>query len=122
MPDSTRCADHAALTRRMGVMLQSGGVHTGIRPLEALRHAARSTTTPSDAVALLERVGLTGREGRTWRQLSGGEQRRLALALALVGRPQVAFLDEPTAGIDPQGRIAIREVVASCATRERPSS
>src|SRR5690606_38067832 len=58
------------------------------------------------------RVGLADKERRTWRQLSGGEQRRLALALALVGRPQVAFLDEPSSGVDPQGRLAIREVVA----------
>ncbi|MDP1807588.1 MAG: ABC transporter ATP-binding protein, partial [Acidimicrobiales bacterium] len=61
---------------------------------------------------LIGRVGLTGKERRSWRQLSGGEQRRLALALALVGRPQVAFLDEPSSGVDPHGRQAIREVVA----------
>ena len=50
-------------------------------------------------------------ERRTWRQISGGEQRRLALALALVGRPQVAFLDEPSSGVDP-GPVAIRDVIA----------
>jgi ABC-2 type transport system ATP-binding protein len=104
--------DHRALTRRVGVMLQSGGVGPGVRVGEALRHAAalyKDALAPAD---LLERVGLTGLERRTWRQLSGGEQRRLALALALVGRPQVAFLDEPTSGVDPVGRAAIREVVA----------
>jgi ABC-2 type transport system ATP-binding protein len=105
-------ADHAALTLRVGVMLQSGGVGPGVRVLEALRHAAALYDDSLDPAALLERVGLTGTERRTWRQISGGEQRRLALALALVGRPQVAFLDEPGSGVDPQGRLAIREVVA----------
>ncbi len=105
-------AQHAALTRRMGVMLQSGGVGSGVRVGEALRHAAALYDDSLHPPALLDRVGLTGKDRRTWRQLSGGEQRRLALALALVGRPQVAFLDEPTAGVDPHGRQAIREVVA----------
>ena len=104
--------DHRALTRRVGVMLQTGGVGAGVRVLEALRHAAALYEDSLDPASLLERVGLTGTERRTWRQISGGEQRRLALALALVGRPQVAFLDEPGSGVDPQGRLAICEVVA----------
>src|SRR5690606_5962552 len=105
-------ADHRALTERIGVMLQSGGVGPGVRAGEALRHAAALYPQPLPTGPLLERVGLAGKERRTWRQLSGGGQRRLALALALVGRPQVAFLDEPSSGVDPQGRLAIREVVA----------
>jgi ABC-2 type transport system ATP-binding protein len=109
--DPTR--EHAALTERMGVMLQSGGVGPSVRVLESLRHAAALYDHALDPAGLLERVGLTGKERRSWRQISGGEQRRLALALALVGRPQVAFLDEPASGVDPQGRQAIREVVAS---------
>ena len=109
--DPTR--DHTALTHRIGVMLQAGGVGPGVRVLEALRHAAALYPQPLDVGNLLERVGLTGLERRTWRQLSGGEQRRLALALALVGRPQVAFLDEPSSGVDPVGRQRIREVVAA---------
>jgi ABC-2 type transport system ATP-binding protein len=104
--------DHRALTERIGVMLQSGGVGPGVRVGEALRHAAALYPQSLQPGPLLERVGLSGKEKRTWRQLSGGEQRRLALALALVGRPQVAFLDEPGSGVDPQGRLAIREVIA----------
>jgi ABC-2 type transport system ATP-binding protein len=104
--------DHRALTERMGVMLQEGGIHPGLRPPEVLRHAAALYPQPLGVRELLSRLGLDGLEGRTYRQLSGGEQRRLALAVALVGRPQVAFLDEPTAGVDPQGRQVIRQVIA----------
>jgi len=104
--------DHAALVGRIGVMLQSGGVYTGIRPLEMLRLFASYYENPADPVELLDLVGLTDRQRSTWRSLSGGEQQRLSLALALIGRPEVAFLDEPTAGIDPSGRQLIRRVVA----------
>jgi ABC-2 type transport system ATP-binding protein len=104
--------DHRALTPRIGVMLQEGGVHPAVRTLEVLRHAAALYPRPLDPAELVERLGLAGRERRSWRQLSGGEQRRLALALALVGRPEVAFLDEPTAGVDPAGRQIVRDVIA----------
>jgi ABC-2 type transport system ATP-binding protein len=104
--------DHAALTVRVGVMLQRGGVYPGMSPAEALRLFAAYYDDPLDPVDLLARVGLTAVARTPWRRLSGGEQQRLALALALIGRPEVAFLDEPTAGVDPQGRLAIREVIA----------
>jgi ABC-2 type transport system ATP-binding protein len=103
--------DHRSLVERIGVMLQDGGLHPGVRTLEALRHAAALYARSVDPVDLLERLGLDGLERRTYRQLSGGEQRRLALALALVGRPQVAFLDEPITGVDPAGRQVIRQVI-----------
>ena len=105
-------ADHAALTARIGVMLQEGGIHPAVRVREAVRHAAALYPDPVDPASLIERLGLAGLEARPYRRLSGGEQRRVALALALVGRPQVAFLDEPTAGVDPAGRQVIRHVVA----------
>jgi ABC-2 type transport system ATP-binding protein len=93
-------------------MLQSGGIYTGIRPLEILRLFASYYDNPVEPVELLDMVGLADRQHSTWRSLSGGEQQRLSLALALIGRPEVAFLDEPTAGIDPAGRQVIRRIVA----------
>jgi ABC-2 type transport system ATP-binding protein len=105
-------ADAAAVRPRIGVMLQSGGVHPGIRPLEALRLYASFYESALDPVVLLSRVGLADRAGSTWRRLSGGEQQRLSLGLAIIGRPEVVFLDEPTAGIDLDGRRLVRELVA----------
>ncbi|MDQ3385630.1 MAG: ABC transporter ATP-binding protein [Actinomycetota bacterium] len=105
-------AEAAAVRPRIGVMLQAGGVYPGIRPLEALRLFATYYDDPVDPVELLDRVGLTHRASSTWRRLSGGEQQRLALALALVGRPEVAFLDEPTSGVDVGGRQVVRSLVA----------
>lgn len=108
-------ADHDRLTPHIGVMLQSGGVYPGIRALEALELHAAYYADPEGPGELLERVGLGHVRRSTWRQLSGGEQQRLSLALALVGRPQVAFLDEPSAGVDVQGRQLIRAVVRALA-------
>ena len=105
-------AEHDALVRRVGVMLQSGGVYPGIRPLEVLKLFASYYDDPDDPALLLDRVGLTHRRTSTWRRLSGGEQQRLSLALALIGRPDVAFLDEPTSGVDVAGRQLIRELIA----------
>ena len=104
-------ADHRALTRRMGVMLQRGGVYPSMSPREAVRLFASYYDESEEPEGILYRVGLIAAASTPWRRLSGGEQQRLAVALALVGRPWVAFLDEPTAGVDPQGRLAIRQVV-----------
>ncbi|MFI5043301.1 MAG: ABC transporter ATP-binding protein [Acidimicrobiales bacterium] len=107
--------DHRALARRVGLMLQSGGIPTGIRPAEVLRQYAGFFDRPIEPGELLGRVGLDHRARTPFRRLSGGEQKRLSLALALIGRPDVAFLDEPTAGVDLEGRELIRQVVADLA-------
>jgi ABC-2 type transport system ATP-binding protein len=104
-------ADHRRLVPMIGVMLQRGGIYPSMGPAEALRLFARYYERPADPGALLARLSLDKVARTPWRHLSGGEQQRLSLALALVGRPRVAFLDEPTAGVDPAGRLAIRQVV-----------
>ncbi|MCC0579233.1 ABC transporter ATP-binding protein [Streptomyces californicus] len=104
-------ADADGLRPRIGVMLQSGGVYSGARAAEMLRHMAKLHAHPLDVDALIERLGL-GDCGRTsYRRLSGGQQQRLSLAMAVVGRPELLFLDEPTAGLDPQARRATWELV-----------
>jgi ABC-2 type transport system ATP-binding protein len=99
------------LLPQIGVMLQQGGVYPTMGPAAALRLFAAYYDEPADPAELLDRMGLAPVARTPWRRLSGGEQRRLSLGLALVGRPRVAFLDEPTAGVDPQGRLAIRSEV-----------
>ena len=110
-------ADHAALSGRIGVMLQRGGVYPVLGPRRVLDHFAAYYADPVPVDELHDLVGLRPVAGTPWRHLSGGEQQRLSLALALVGRPEVAFLDEPTAGVDPEGRIAVRAVVAGLKER-----
>ncbi|MFJ4008882.1 ABC transporter ATP-binding protein [Streptomyces sp. NPDC090026] len=104
-------ADAARLRPRVGVMLQSGGVYPGARAGEMLAHTARLHAHPLDVDFLVELLGL-GSCGRTpYRRLSGGQKQRLSLAMAVVGRPELVFLDEPTAGLDPQARRATWELV-----------
>jgi ABC-2 type transport system ATP-binding protein len=109
--------DHRALTPRIGVMLQRGGVYPMLGPRRVLQLFAAYYDAPDDVEHLLDLVALTGVAGTPWRHLSGGEQQRLALALALVGRPEVVFLDEPTAGVDPEGRLGVRDVIAGLRDR-----
>ncbi|MFF2475834.1 ABC transporter ATP-binding protein [Streptomyces sp. NPDC058066] len=101
----------AELRPRIGVMLQSGGVYSGARADEMLRHVAKLHAHPLDVDTLIERLGLGSCGRTTYRRLSGGQQQRLALAMAVVGRPELVFLDEPTAGLDPQARRATWDLV-----------
>ena len=96
--------DGAQLRPKIGVMLQDGGLYPGIRPLEALQLFASYYDDPDDPDRLLDLVGLREAEHTLVRRMSGGQQQRLSLALALVGRPSLVFLDEPTAGMDPRAR------------------
>jgi len=103
--------DARQLRPRVGVMLQSGGIPTAARPGEYLRVMAAFYREPIDPAVLLDRLGLAGSVRTPYRRLSGGQQQRLALAAAVIGRPELVFLDEPTAGLDPQARRATWEVI-----------
>jgi ABC-2 type transport system ATP-binding protein len=104
--------DAQRLRPRVGVMLQSGGIPPAARPGEYLRVMAAFYANPLDPAMLLDRLGLTGSLRTPFRRLSGGQQQRLSLAAAVIGRPELLFLDEPTAGLDPQARHATWEVIA----------
>ena len=104
-------AQASLLRPRIGVMLQSGGVYPGARAEEMLHHMASLYADPLDADSLSEALGLDGCGRTPYRRLSGGQQQRLSLAMAVVGRPELVFLDEPSAGLDPQGRRATWDLV-----------
>lgn len=96
--------DAARLKPRMGLMLQEGGVYPLAYPAEVLELFSSFYADPLDPRDLLAQVGLEEARRTRFRDLSGGQKQRLSLALALVGRPDVVFLDEPTAGLDPAAR------------------
>ncbi|POX49489.1 ABC transporter ATP-binding protein [Streptomyces sp. Ru72] len=96
--------ERAAVRPRIGVMLQEGGFPSELTVTETARMWAGCTTGARPVGEALDLVGLTRRRGVRVKQLSGGEKRRLDLALALLGRPEVLFLDEPTTGLDAEGR------------------
>lgn len=101
------------LRTRIGIMLQGGGAYPGIRVGEMLHLVAKYSANPLDIDWLLEVVGLERHRKTNYRRLSGGQQQRLSLACALVGRPELVFLDEPTAGLDAQSRLAVWDLVES---------
>ena len=110
--DTDPAVGGAALRARVGLMLQGGGVDPRARPREILRLFGRFHLGGRDPDALLATVGLDTVAQTPYRRLSGGERQRLGLALALVGRPEVLVLDEPTAGMDPEARAVTRGIVS----------
>jgi ABC-2 type transport system ATP-binding protein len=103
--------DNAKVRERIGVMLQGGGAYPAAQAGEMLNLVASYSADPLDPQWLMETLGLTEAAKTTYRRLSGGQQQRLALACAVVGRPELVFLDEPTAGMDAHARIVVWELI-----------
>ncbi|MEV0946624.1 ABC transporter ATP-binding protein [Rhodococcus sp. NPDC049939] len=103
--------DADAVRARIGVMLQGGGAYPGARAGEMLDLVASYSASPLDPAWLLKSLGLEDARRTPYRRLSGGQQQRLSLACALVGRPELVFLDEPTAGLDAQARLLVWELI-----------
>ncbi|MDT9697472.1 ABC transporter ATP-binding protein [Streptomyces sp. P17] len=110
-------AERAVVRPRTGVMLQEGGFPSELTVAETARMWAGCVSGARPEGEVLALVGLDRRAGVRVKQLSGGERRRLDLALALIGDPEVLFLDEPTTGLDAEGRRDTWELVR--ALRER---
>jgi ABC-2 type transport system ATP-binding protein len=106
----------AELRSRVGVMLQEGGLPQAIRPIPLLRHVAGMYRSPRDVDALVKRLGIDNFGNTPVRRLSGGQKQRVALAAALVGNPEVLFLDEPSAGLDPQSRAVVFDLIQELRT------
>ncbi len=105
--------DHAEVVARTGALLQRGGVWFPMTPAQVLALTASYYDQPRDPRELLSLLSLDDCARTPWRRLSGGEQQRTLLALALLGRPRVLVLDEPTTAVDPEGRQVIREIIRS---------
>ena len=104
---------HEKLRPRIGVMPQGGGAYPGVRAEEMLALVAACAAHPIDPAWLIEVLGLDSARRTPYKRLSGGQQQRLSLACALVGRPELVFLDEPTAGLDPQARRLVWALVTA---------
>ncbi|MDE0572414.1 ABC transporter ATP-binding protein [Demequina sp. B12] len=100
---------------RVGIMLQSTSPRSFLNAREALTHASRLYSNPRDVEEMLDAVGLTDKAEEKPQELSGGQRRRLDVALALIGRPELVFLDEPTTGFDPEARRQFWRLVESIA-------
>jgi ABC-2 type transport system ATP-binding protein len=105
--------DHREVVARTGALLQRGGVWAPMSPRDVLRLTASYYEAPRDVDELLSLLALEGCRTTPWRRLSGGEQQRTLLALALLGRPRALVLDEPTTAVDPEGRQVIRDLIAA---------
>lgn len=101
----------AGLRARVGVMLQDGGLPPSARPVALLRHVAGMYARPLNVERLVERLDISAFANTTIRRLSGGQRQRVALAAALLGDPDILFLDEPSAGLDPQSRLMVFELI-----------
>lgn len=104
--------DQAELTARVGVMLQDGGVPLGATADQALKYMASLYQNPLDPAAISRTLGLDTVQS-TYRRMSGGEQQKLKFAIAILGRPEVVFLDEPTAGMDLETRNIVWGIIHS---------
>jgi ABC-2 type transport system ATP-binding protein len=105
--------DHREVVARTGALLQRGGVWAPMTPRDVLRLSASYYEAPRDTDDLISLLALEGCQRTPWRRLSGGEQQRTLLALALLGRPRALVLDEPTTAVDPEGRQVIRDIIAA---------
>lgn len=103
--------EHTHSSALAGVMLQDGGLPMASKPLNILKNLSRMYADPADYHELAERLGITAFADRTIRRMSGGQKQRVGMAAALIGKPQLVFLDEPTAGLDPQSRLAVFAIV-----------
>ena len=101
---------------KMGIQLQSSSLPAHIKPMEAVKLFAKWNKAKIDD-AVLNDLGIKGIEKKLYIQLSTGQKRRLHLALALIGNPDIIFLDEPTAGLDVEGRLSLHEQIRKLKSR-----